>query len=116
MLEPHPKFFDCCEALEEWEALLLEDSDSEPESEVVSAPEEWAYVVWRAPHSSQDIVGIHVGSERAWWFIEYCLGVEYSYAFGHRLRKAESLAEARRLYSLESARHKAPRVPAVFYH
>ena len=116
MLEPQPEFFECCESVEELEALLSKDSESEPEGETVSAPEEWAYVVWRAPRSSQNLVGLHLGSGRAWCFIARCLGEEYSYGRGHRLRKAENLAEARRLYSLEAARHKAPRVPAVFYH
>ena len=75
MLEPHPEFFDCCETLEELEALLLkEDSESEPEGEIVSAPEDWAYVVWCAPKSSQNILGIHLGSARAWCFIARCLG------------------------------------------
>ena len=66
MLEPQPEFFECCESVEELEALLLKDSESEPEGETVSAPEDWAYVVWRAPRSPRSIVGLRLGSGRAW--------------------------------------------------
>ena len=72
------------------------------------------YVIWKIPGRSH-LVGVHSGGLRAWRALETELG-RYSYAQGHRLRKAQSLFDALALFESEAAKHGIADQPPVFDH
>ena len=77
--------------------------------------EDWAYAVWSVAGAPQ-LVGIHVGSLRAWRAIAAQLpGGRYSYP-ACRLRRYDNEQLAFAGYLSEARRHGAPVPPRIVYH
>jgi len=89
-------------------------AQAQPSGPAASAAVSWCYVVWSAPQAPS-LQGIHLGGGAAWVFITGVLGT-YSYAAGHRLRRAPDLDTALVWHRAEAARHRAQLPPPLFCH
>ena len=78
--------------------------------------EAWCYVVWVLP-DHPEATGIHCGGGAAWRaLLELLPGRSYSYRSGTRLRRADNLDAAKKLYAAERDRHSCPREARIHVH
>ncbi len=83
---------------------------------VLSRGTSYAYAVWAIP-GSPGSRGVWAGGSRAWRQLTLVLpGGSYTPGSGVRLRRFESLDEAKIHYELEAGRHGAPLPAPIFFY